>query len=159
MSCLRCGKPMFAAVAYRPKESFLRCIDFKDGFLAVAVAYLLEKRKIRYEYSVKGPQEKDFICEGKTGRTLLECKMHRTDTSERATHETLKQDIAELLEHSKSPLADGERVVSAVLICNYTIDIVRKLAEPLLDSTKGKGTPSLSVISYQQVQDLLKELG
>jgi len=156
--CLRCRKPMLAASAYRPKENFLRCIDFRDGFLTVALAYLFKKRNIRYEYSVKGAHEKDFICQAKSGRTLLECKMHRTDANDRGISDALKKDIAQLLQHSKTPLGEGETVDRAVLICNYAIGIVRKFGEPLVDSMKGEGAPLLSVISYEEVPDLLKEL-
>lgn len=158
MVCLRCHNPMLAALAYRPKESLLRCIAFKDGFLTVALAYLLKKRNIRYEYSVKGAHEKDFICQAKSGRILLECKMHRTDANDRGISDALKRDIAQLVEHSKAPPGEREPVVRAFLICNYPTDIVRRFSEPLLGDVKREGTPPLSVISYEEVKDLLKEL-
>jgi len=159
MACLRCGKPMPAAIAYRPKESVIRCVDFKDGFLTVAIAHLLKKRNIQFQYSVKGTHERDFVCERKTERVLLECKMHRTDTSERGIQEALKKDIAQLTEHSKIPLEEGSTIVRAVLVCNYSPDIVQRLGEPILESANAKDAPPLSMVSYQDMQELLKELG
>lgn len=159
MVCLRCGKLMSATIAYRPKESLIRCIEFKDGLLAVVIARLLKKRDIRFQYSVKGTHERDFICERKTERVLLECKMHRTDTTERGIQDVLKRDIAQLMEHSRIPLEGGGTIVRAVLVCNYSADIVERLGETILDSAKAKDAPPLSVVSYQDIQELLEELG
>jgi len=51
MQCLKCKEPMFVAIAYRLKPTLLSMIEFKDGFLAVALGYLLDSENIKYQFS------------------------------------------------------------------------------------------------------------
>jgi len=136
MQCLKCKEPMLGAIAYRLKPALLSMIEFKDGFLAVALGYLLDSEKIKYQYSVSGKYEYDFICDLEGLNVLIECKMHRTDVGDRGIKETLQKDLNQLLKHVKELKEKDMKIVHSICILNYNSEKMKGIAEQLLSSKK-----------------------
>jgi len=122
MRCLKCTKPMLVSAIYSIDASLKECILFKDGLLAVALGWLFDKRKIKWDFSVHNKYENDFICETKDGKILFECKMHLIPRDERSLEGQLKQDLTLLIAHVKTLCDDGISFKRVFLVYNYDLD-------------------------------------
>jgi len=136
MQCLKCKETMYAAIAYRLKPTLLSMIEFKDGFLAVALGYLLNSENIKYQYSARGKYEYDFLCDLEGSNVLIECKMHRTDVGDRGIKETLQKDLNQLLKHVKELKEKDIEIVRSISITNYNSERMKEIAEKILSSKK-----------------------
>ncbi|MBA7708735.1 hypothetical protein ES703_117639 [subsurface metagenome] len=153
---------MFVAIAYRLKPTLLSMIEFKDGFLAVALGYLLDSEKIKYQHSVSGKYEYDFLCDLEGLNVLIECKMHRTDdVGGRGIKGALRKDLVQLLKHVKELKEKDMKIVRSISISNYTIERMKEIAEQLLKSKKyAKKVKEYGVklISFEEVKVTIQNL-
>jgi len=155
MPCLICKKTMFAAIAYRLKPTLLSMIESKDGFLAVALGYLLDSEKIKYRYSVSGKYEYDFLCDLEGLNVLIECKMHRTDVGDRGIKGALQKDLDQLLKHVKELKEKDMKIVRSISISNYNSESMNEIAEQLLKSkkyAKKVNEYNVKLISFEEAQ-------
>jgi len=113
---------MLVSAIYNIDALLKECILFKDGLLAVALGWLVDKRKIKWDFSVHNKYENDFICETKDGKILFECKMHLTPRDERSLEGQLKQDLTLLIAHVKTLCDDGINFKRVFLVYNYDLD-------------------------------------
>lgn len=75
---------MSVSSIYNIDGSLKKCVLFRDGLLAVALGWLFNQRKIKWDFSVHNKYENDFICETQNGKILFECKMHLIPKNERS---------------------------------------------------------------------------
>jgi len=161
MSCLKCGEPMYAAIAYRLKPILMRMIIFRDGMLGIALGYYFNSENIKYEYSFKGEYENDFICDIKGKNVLVECKMHMTDVLDRGVRNVLQKDLKQLIKHAKALKESGIKIVRIISISNYRKKNMEKTASQILSSKKYAEDVkeyNAELISYEEVPILIQSL-
>lgn len=161
MSCLKCGELMFASIAYRLKPILLRMIEFRDGMLGIAVGYRFNSESIKYEYSVKGKFENDFICDINGENVLVESKMHMTDSGDRGIENNLKKDLKQLLEHAKALKESEIKTARIISISTYRKKNMEEIASKILRSKKyAKDVKEYNaeLISYEEMPTLIDSL-
>lgn len=126
IKCPRCGQKMNYTAILWLNESLREYLLDRDGLLAIAVAHMLKKRKVNFEFSVKDDKfEYDFICDTKKGKILVECKNHRFPESERSVEGSIEKDLQQASKHR-----DAIKLQSSLVIYNYDLgeykDIVKK---------------------------------
>jgi len=133
MKCLKCTKPMLVSSIYDIDGSLKECILFKDGLLAVALGWLFDKGKIKWDFSMHNKYENDFICETKNGKILFECKMHLIPRDERSLKGQLEKDLNLLITHVQTLLNEGILLKKVFLVYNYDLaeyfDEAKKILE------------------------------
>jgi hypothetical protein len=94
-------------------DNFLRkYLLNKDGLLAIALAYMLKKRNVDFEFSTKDDRfEYDFVCKTRKGLILAECKVHRFPESERSVEGSIEQDLQQASKHMKAMKATSSVVI------------------------------------------------
>lgn len=161
MCCLKCQKPMLAAIAYHPKDSLLKCIDFEGGILAIYLGNLLKKKNIDFKPSVQTKYENDFICTTDNGMILIECRMHRTDVIERGLKNNLRKDIKQLINHAQALKEEGKTVVLSIAVSNYESHKIKNLVDQMNESReyrKDINEYNIKIIGYDQVTDVLDKI-
>jgi hypothetical protein len=122
MRCLKCKKLMLVSSIYSIHDLLRRCILFKDGLLTVALGWLLDQQKMKWEYSVHNKYENDFICETNKGKVLLECKMRFLPKDTRSFESSLHQDLIQLIRHIEALHEEGIDLAESYLIYNYDLE-------------------------------------
>ena len=154
LDCLKCGKPMNVSAIYVIDNILRDCIFLKDGLLAVAMAWLFEDKKIKWEFSVHDGYENDFLCETEMGTTLYECKMHMIPRDKRSFEGQLKQDLVQLMKHVKALLNEGKALAEIYLVYNYALEDYQQEIGMVLQQPKFGGDlelQNLDVISHLDV--------
>jgi len=121
MNCLKCGNFMMVSAIYEIDSLLKECIFLKDGILAVALAWLFDEEKIRWEFSTHNEYENDFMCTTELGGFLFECKMHLIPKDKRSFEGQLKQDLTQLFKHVKTLADEGVELVKTHLVYNYDL--------------------------------------
>ena len=162
MKCLKCKKQMLVSSMYNIDSSLKKCILFKDGLLAVALGWLFDQKKIKWDFSVHDKYENDFICETKNGKILFECKMHFVPKDERSFEGQLQQDLSLLINHVQTLSKEGTRLNKVYLVYNYDLedysdDVKRILNLPKLRRriTRYK----IGITGFPEVTSVLEEEG
>ena len=122
MKCPKCGKSMLVSSVYRVDESLRDLILCKDGLLAVALAYILNKNGIEYEYSITNEFEKDFLCNTSEGRVLIECKMNKSPKDVDTVRSHLQNILGQLIKHLRPLRKRNVHVVKSYALLNYDLD-------------------------------------
>ena len=138
MRCLKCRKPMLISSIYNLDSSLKNCILFRDGLLAIALGWLFDQRKIKWDFSVHNKYENDFICKTKNGKILFECKMHLIPKDERSFRGQLEKDLNLLVTHVQTLSKEGILLKNVYLIYNYDLEEYSDEVEKILDLPKLK---------------------
>lgn len=162
MKCLKCKKQMLISSIYNIDGSLKECILFRDGLLAVALGWLFDQRKIKWDFSVHNKYENDFICETKNGKILFECKMHLIPKDERSFEGQLQQDLNLLIRHVQTLSKEATHLKKVYLVYNYDLEdysdeVKRILNLPKLrrDITRYK----IGIIGFPEVTSVLEAEG
>ena len=160
MRCLKCKKPMLISSIYHLDRSLKNCILFKDGLLAVALGWLFDQRKIKWDFSVHNKYENDFICETKNGKILLECKMHLIPENERSLRGQLEKDLNKLTAHVQTLSKEGIILKEVYLVYNYDLEDVHEDVEKILSAPKlERNTKKYRIkpVGFPKIVSILKE--
>lgn len=161
MHCLKCQRPMCTAIAYHPIDALLKCINFKDGILAIYLGHLLREKQIIFRHSVYTKFENDFICTTDSGTVLIECGMHRTDVEERGLKNILEKDADQLIRHAKTLKEEGNDVVFSVALSNYKSPKIEKVVAQMNKSTKYSKLIkeyNIRIVGFDQIINVLDEM-
>jgi len=85
---------------YNIDGTLKKCVLFRDGLLAIALGWLFDQRKIKWDFSVHNKYENDFVCETKNGKILFECKTHFIPKDKRSFEGQLQKDLNLLVTHA-----------------------------------------------------------
>ena len=115
---------------------------------------------IKWQYGTTIHFENDFLCDGKDGTVLIECKMHRMDVNERSRESTLQNDINQLLDHLRALENDGKKLVKAVLVFNHGTEKISETVLKLIRICKEKKLiqNEIDVIGYDRIGALIDQL-
>ena len=162
MKCLKCKKQMLVSSMYNIDVSLKKCILFKDGLLAIALGWLFDQKKIKWDFSVHDKYENDFICETKNGKILFECKMHFIPKDERSFEGQLQQDLSRLIIHVQTLSKEGTHLNKVYLVYNYDLEdysdeVKRILGLPKL--RRGIIRYKIRIIGFPEVTSVLEVEG
>lgn len=162
MKCLKCKKQMLVSSMYNIDGSLKKCVLFRDGLLAVALGWLFNQRKIKWDFSVHNKYENDFICETKNGKILFECKAHFIPKDERSFEGQLQQDLNLLITHVQTLSKEGTDLKKVYLVYNYDLEdysdeVKRILNRPRL--MRGITRYKIGTIGFPEVTSVLEEEG
>jgi hypothetical protein len=138
MKCLKCKNQMLISSIFNIDSLLKECILFRDGILAVALGWLFNQRRIKWDFSVHNKYENDFICETKNGKILLECKMHLIPKDERSLRGQLENDLNLLITHLQTLPKEGILLENAYLVYNYNLEEYSNEVEKILEGLKLK---------------------
>jgi len=160
--CLKCRKQMLVSSMYNIDNSLKECILFKDGLLAVALGWLFDQKKIKWDFSVHNKYENDFICETKNGKILFECKVHLIPRDERSFEGQLQQDLNLLIKHVQTLSKEGTHLNKAYLVYNYELEDYTEEMKNILNLPKlrkGITRHKIEIIGFPEVPHILEEEG
>ena len=160
MKCLKCKKQMLVSSMYNIDPLLKESILFKDGLLAVALGWLFDQRKIKWDFSIHNKYENDFICETKNGEILFECKMHLIPKDERSLRGQLEKDLTLLTSHVQTLSKEGILLKNVYLVYNYdleeyTDEVEKILRHPRL--TRNITRYDIEPIGFPEVISVLEE--
>lgn len=162
MKCLKCKKQMSVSSMFNIDILLRECILFKDGILAVALGWLFDQKKIRWDFSVHNEYENDFICETKNGKMLFECKMHLIPKDERSFEGQLQQDLNLLITHVQTLLKEGTPLNKVYLVYNYDLEDYSDEKKRILNLPKlrkGITQHKVEIIGFPEVISVLEKEG
>jgi hypothetical protein len=160
MECLKCKKQMSVSSMYNIDLLLRESILFKDGMLAVALGWLFDQKKIKWDFSVHNKYENDFICETKNGKILFECKMHLIPRDERSFEGQLKQDLNLLITHVQTLSKEGTHLNKAYLVYNYGLEDYSEETKKILNLPKlrrGITKHKIEIIGFPEVTSVLEK--
>jgi hypothetical protein len=138
MKCPKCRKSMLVSSIYNVDNLLKNCILFRDGLLVVALGWLFNQKKVKWNFSVHNKYENDFICETKDGKMLFECKMHMIPKDERSFKGQLEKDLNLLIAHVQTLLKEGILFKNVYLVYNYDLEEYYNEVEKILGLPKLK---------------------
>ena len=162
MKCLKCKKQMLVSSMYNIDSSLKESILFKDGLLAVALGWLFDQKKIKWDFSVHNKYENDFICETKDRKILFECKMHLIPKDERSFEGQLKQDLGQLTRHVQTLSKEGTHLSKVYLVYNYDLEDYNDKVKRILNLPKlrkGITRYKIETIGFREVTSVLEAEG
>jgi len=160
MKCLKCKKQMLVSSIFNIDSSLKECILFKDGLLVVALGWLFDQRKIKWDFSIHNKYENDFICETKNGTILFECKMHLIPKDERSLKGQLENDLSLLITHVQTLLKEGTLLKKVYLVYNYDLEEYSDEVEKILEQSELKreiARYNIEPISFPEIISVLEE--
>jgi len=161
MKCLKCGKPMFVSSVYRVDETLGDLILCKDGLLAVALAYILNKNGIAYEYSIINEFEKDFLCDTSEGKVVIECKMNKSPKDADTVRSHLQNVLGQIIKHLRSLEKRNVHVVKSYALLNYDLneypDVIKKVVNQP-NFIEGIKIFKIKPIGYKDVPAIVQKL-
>lgn len=151
--CPRCEKPMYVSSIYRVHDLLRRCIVSKDGLLTVALALLLKKNNIEYEFSAHNEHEYDFVCKTSTGEILIECKMRRRPTSERSVRGALEKDLTQAAKHLTALQKKSATLSKGYVVYNCGLEDFSAIVDDI-----NKKYENIEVIDQKDLEDLIRQI-
>jgi len=162
MKCLKCKKQMLVSSMYNIDKLLKDCILFRDGLLAVALGWLFDQKKIKWDFSVHNKYENDFICETENGKFLFECKMHLIPKDERSLEGQLQQDLNRLITHVQTLSKEGTNLNKVYLVYNYDLEDYSDEVKRILNLPKlrrGITRHKIGIFGFPEVTSVLEEEG
>jgi len=162
MKCLKCKKQMLVSSMFNIVSTLKECILFKDGLLAVALGWLFDQKKIKWDFSVHNKFENDFTCETKSGKILFECKMHFIPKDERSFEGQLQQDLNRLMTHVQTLSKEGTQLNKVYLVYNYDLEDYSDEVKRILNLPKlrrGITRYKIETIGFPEVTSVLQKEG
>ena len=160
MKCFNCHEKMNIVSMIKIDEHIIDSMLSQDGLLGTAIAWLLDKKGWKWDYSVVNKYEKDFICDTSQGKVLFEVKMHFTPEKERSVRGAITQEISRLVKHVEDLKKGNENLARAYLVYNYDLTKFSEIAKDVINSrffAEAKDQ-KIDVIGYNSLPSILDEL-
>lgn len=160
IACLKCNSEMHVLSMIEINEFIVQRILSQDGLLSTAVAWLLDEKKLQWDYKVFNKYEKDFVCELPHGNLLIEIKMYHTAKNETSIKGILTQDIKQLVDHIKELKEGNQSLIGSYLVYNFDLSEFAQSIKNILEfrfPAEAK-EHNIRVIGYNRLTSVLDEL-
>ena len=164
LKCPKCKKDMTFSTAYSLHPLLKRMIDYQDGLLSCAFAWVLINKNVEYissGYSTKYEMDFEITTSGK--EFLVECKMHNTAKDKQAIKDHLINDLTQLISHMKALEEEGKKVNGGYVLTNHLLgnrrDIVKSAYNNSRKIKEYRKEHNIKIFDYTQIAGLLEEFG